>query len=83
MRPITERNWRERQADPETVEALRLDGTPALMARLLVNRGVRDPREARAYLNPALSSLHDPLLLSGMEKSVERLCLAVSRGERV
>ena len=83
MRPITERNWRERQADPETVEALRLDGTPALMARLLVNRGVRDPREARAYLTPALSSLHDPLLLSGMEKSVERLCLAVSRGERV
>ena len=50
MRPITERNWRERQADPETVGALQLDGTPALMARLLANRGVRDPQEARAYL---------------------------------
>ena len=83
MRPITERTWRERQADPEAVEALRLSGIPALLARLLVNRGVADPREARAYLNPALSSLHDPLLLKGMAESVERLCLAITRGERV
>ena len=83
MQPITERNWRERQADPAAVESLKLSGIPALMARLLVNRGVSDPQAARAYLNPALSSLHDPLLLSGMEQSVERLCLAVSRGERV
>jgi len=83
MRPITERNWRERQADPEAVEQLRLSGLSPLVARLLANRGLCDPPSARAYLNPTLSSLHDPLLLSGMETSVERLSLARSRGERV
>jgi single-stranded-DNA-specific exonuclease len=83
MRPITERNWRERQADPESVAQLTLSGIPPLMARLLANRGVCDPQAAKAYLNPTLASLHDPLLLSGMEASVERLCLAHSRGERV
>ena len=83
MQPITERSWRQRQADPQAVEALRISGLPDLLARLLANRGVCDPQAARAYLNPVLASLSDPFLLSGMEEGVERLCLAVSRGERV
>lgn len=83
LQPITERTWRIRQADPEVVEKLSLSGFPALLARLLANRGVCEPQAASAYLNPTLSTLHDPLLLTGMEASVERLCLAASRGERV
>ena len=83
MQPIIERNWRQRQADPQAVEALRLSGLPALLARLLANRGVCDPQAAQAYLNPVLASLNDPFLLSGMEEGVERLRLAISRGERV
>jgi single-stranded-DNA-specific exonuclease len=83
MQPITERNWRQRQADPEALEALRLSGLSDLLARLLANRGVCDPQAAQAYLNPVLASLNDPFLLSGMEEGVERLCLAISRGERV
>lgn len=72
-----------READPEAVQSLRLSGIPALLARLLANRGVCEPQGALAYLNPTLSTLHDPLLLSGMQEGVERLCLALSRGERV
>ena len=83
MQPITQRNWRERQADVDAVEGLLLSGVPALLARLLANRGICDPQEASAYLTPTLSTLHDPMLLSGMGKSVDRLCLALSRGERV
>jgi single-stranded-DNA-specific exonuclease len=83
MQPITERTWRARQADPDIVERLSLSGVPALFARLLANRGVSGPGEAEAYLNPALSSLHDPLLFSGMEKAVERICRAASLGERI
>jgi len=72
-----------RQADPELVEALSRSGVPSLLARLLANRGLAEPQAATAYLNPTLSTLHDPLLLSGMEAAVDRLCLALSRGERV
>jgi single-stranded-DNA-specific exonuclease len=53
------------------------------MARLLANRGQSEPEAARSYLNPTLANLHDPFLLSGMERAVERLCLAVVRGEKV
>jgi single-stranded-DNA-specific exonuclease len=83
MQPITQRRWREREADATAVERLACSGVPALLARLLVNRGICDPQEASAYLNPTLSTLKDPMLLSGMEKSVQRLCLALSCGERV
>ena len=83
MQPITERSWRERQSSAEAVEGLASSGVPALLARLLANRGIDDPPQALAYLSPTLSTLHDPLLLKGMEASVERLCLARSRGERV
>lgn len=83
MKPICQRRWRERQADPQVVETLSGAGIPKLLARLLVNRGICDPKEASGYLTPTLSTLHDPMLLSGMEPAVERLCLALSKGERV
>jgi single-stranded-DNA-specific exonuclease len=83
MQPITNRSWRERQAEAQVVESLVHSGVPALLARLLANRGICEPHAAAAYLNPTLSTLHDPMLLSGMEASVDRLCQALSRGERV
>jgi single-stranded-DNA-specific exonuclease len=83
MQPITERTWRMRAADPGVVENLTRSGVPALLARLIANRGICEPQAASDYLNPTLSTLHDPLLLSGLERAVERLCLALSRGERV
>lgn len=83
MQPVTERTWRQREADGAAVEALSRSGVPPLLARLLVNRGIAEPQAASSYLSPTLSTLHDPLLLSGMEKAVDRLCLALSRGERV
>ena len=83
MQPITQRSWRAREADAEIVETLSLSGVPPLLARLLANRGVCEAQAALAYLNPVLSGLSDPLLLKGMAEAVDRLCLALSRGERV
>ncbi|HOB19698.1 MAG TPA: single-stranded-DNA-specific exonuclease RecJ [Candidatus Atribacteria bacterium] len=52
-------------------------------ARLLVNRGITTPEEARLFLYPALSGLHDPYLLNGMDKAVERVKKAISSGEKI
>ena len=82
MQPIPDRSWRKRQADPETVGRLRDSGVAPLLAELLANRGVCEPQAASAYLDPTLSTLHDPLLMTGMQAGVDRLCLALSRGER-
>jgi len=83
MQPITKRSWRPRRGEPGAAQGISLSGVPPLLAGLLANRGVSDPQAALAYLNPTLSSLSDPLLLKGMEAAVDRLSLALSRGERV
>ncbi|WP_224982489.1 single-stranded-DNA-specific exonuclease RecJ [Geomonas agri] len=83
MKPVTHRSWRAREADAQAVAGLTRSGVTPLLARLLVQRGVTAADEAGAYLNPVLSRLHDPMLLAGMPKAVERLVHALKAGERV
>src|SRR4051812_18477084 len=58
-------------------------GTSPVLARLLLQRGIRTAEEAVAFLNPSLAQLHSPYLMSGMREAVERLCVAIERRERV
>jgi len=59
-----------------------LDVSP-IMARLLVNRGVRDLESGRAFLNPTLSELWDPFLLRDMDAAADRVHRAIRAGERI
>ncbi|HHY82324.1 MAG TPA: single-stranded-DNA-specific exonuclease RecJ [Clostridiales bacterium] len=52
-------------------------------ARLLVNRGVSSPAEARAFLNPSLDQLHDPFDLKGMAEAVHRIRQAINKKEKI
>jgi len=52
-------------------------------ARLLVDRGISDEREAEAFLHPSESMLLDPFLFRDMEKAVFRIRKAIAEGERV
>ena len=54
-----------------------------ISARLLVNRGFTDPREAGAFLFPSLEQLYSPWLLKDMDKAVERIIQAGKRKEKV
>jgi len=62
--------------------ARRLNTSP-LVAQVLVNRGASDPADAEAMLNPKLTDLHDPSLLSGCEAAAKRLARAVADGEKI
>lgn len=70
--------------DPVACEHLRreLDISP-LLARLLVNRGLRSPEAAHQFLHPALDGLHDPMRMAGMCEAVERIQTALTRGEKI
>ncbi|MEX0878475.1 MAG: hypothetical protein WEB59_00925 [Thermoanaerobaculia bacterium] len=58
---------RRRRADPAAVSRLaRAAGVSALLARLLLRRGVETAGGARAYLDPCRGVLHDPSLLAGL-----------------
>lgn len=55
---------------------------PAL-GKLLFERGIRTEQEARHFFRPQLTELHDPFLMDGMHKAVDRLNEAMGRKERV
>ena len=56
---------------------------PQVLAELLVARGVTQPAEAFAFLNPEITHLHDPFLMLGMSEAVARLERAIANREPV
>lgn len=54
-----------------------------LVARLLLARGLGDTAQARAFLSPSLSNLHDPFSMAGMDRAVKRLQEAVASGQPI
>ena len=71
----------EEQATADKLSA-ELDISP-VAARILADRGIRTPAEARAYIRPSLESLHDPFLMRDMSAAVDRLCRAIDNHERI
>ncbi len=54
-----------------------------VIARLLVQRGIKTFDEAKKFFRPRLSDLHDPFLMKDMDKAVERLEMAIANKEKV
>jgi single-stranded-DNA-specific exonuclease len=76
--------WLLKSFDKSSAAALRDSlGIPAIVAQLLVQRGVSDVEAARTFLNPSLTQLHSPYLMLGMQKAVERLATAISSKEEM
>jgi single-stranded-DNA-specific exonuclease len=76
--------WEDVPADErrvsETAAAL---AVPAVIARLLVQRGFDDLERAHRFLHPAIDQLHDPFLLQDMRPAVHRILAAVAQGEAI
>ena len=79
--------WQTPDANPQLHEAalaLAQDiGMSPVMGRLLLQRGVTTPAEARRFFRPQLTELHDPFLYKDMDVAVERLNQALGRKERI
>ena len=76
--------WPEAEKDQGPVLDLagELNIAPAL-ARLLLNRGISNPGQARAFLSPEVNQMHSSLLMSGMKQAVERILKAIELGEKI
>jgi len=76
--------WRMKPVDEQAAARLAAElEIPPPIARILVNRKMADAESARKFLHGSIDDLHDPFLLSGMEKAVERILQAVGRGEKI
>jgi len=76
--------WSVQEADEaasaKLAEAL---GIPLLLARLLTVRGLSDEEQAAAFLFGGTDLIHDPFLLDGMDRAVERIRRAIDSGEKI
>ncbi|OGL41759.1 MAG: single-stranded-DNA-specific exonuclease RecJ [Candidatus Schekmanbacteria bacterium RIFCSPHIGHO2_02_FULL_38_11] len=54
-----------------------------ITAQVLINRGITNIREADFFLNGNFNSMHDPFLMKGMDRAVERVLRAKRDNEKV
>ncbi|WP_419213056.1 single-stranded-DNA-specific exonuclease RecJ [Maribacter sp. X9] len=58
-------------------------GVDALVAQLLLQRGISTFEEAKQFFRPRLSDLHDPFLMKDMDVAVRRIEDAIAKGENI
>ena len=70
--------------DPEIVSHLqKVLGVGKPIASLLAQRGISTFEEAKKFFRPSLEDLHDPFLMQDMEVAVNRVQLALEKGENI
>lgn len=52
-------------------------------SQILINRGIKDPSSAEAFLKPRLSHLKDPLEIPELKTAAQRVLLARERKEKI
>lgn len=78
------KRWRIHPHDGDHIDRLQQSaGVSAVVAQLLICRGIRDGVSAREFLDPKLADLRDPSLLPDCCAAAERLHQAVADGRRI
>jgi single-stranded-DNA-specific exonuclease len=78
------KRWRIASYDASSVAALeRAAGIPAVVAQLLIGRGISCPDVARQFLDAKLGGLRHPELLPGAVEAAEVLHQAIRDGRRI
>ena len=84
LRSMPRQRWSFVEPHPAEATALaKAARLPQVLAELLVARGIVQPADAFAFLNPELGHLHDPFLMLGMDAAVARLERAIAAREPV
>lgn len=78
------KRWQVAQYDPSMVAALeRAAGIPTVVAQLLLSRGIRNPDDAKSFLDPKLTGLRDPAELPGTAEAAEILFEAIQSHQKI
>ena len=68
------------QGSPQLAKSLKVS---TLLAQLLINRDITDPRKANVFLRPKLTELIDPAEMPGIKPAVDRIKWAVKNKEKI
>jgi len=78
------RQWQTVERDAAAVRALAdALSIPGSLAGILCGRALQDPDQARAFLNPRLSEMSDPLLMTGMQVAADRVLRALTGKQKI
>ena len=78
------KQWRIFPHDADRIARLeKMAEIPAVVAQLLVCRGILDAGDARQFLDAKLAHLRDPELLPGMTNAADRIHAATQAGRRI
>ena len=82
---LVEKKWILKEGfDESTVRQLSSElGVDPVLSQLLVQRGVHTFEQARSFFRPNLNDLHDPFLMTDMDKAVERVRKAIELKEKI
>ncbi|SEM31958.1 exonuclease RecJ [bacterium A37T11] len=80
-----QKRWiQQPEADVGKVTALsEALGVNAIIARLLVNRGIESFDDAHRFFRPQLAALHDPFEMKDMQAAVNRIGEAIAAKEKI
>ncbi|MBE3097432.1 MAG: single-stranded-DNA-specific exonuclease RecJ [Planctomycetes bacterium] len=77
------KQWTIKPPFPDAEKLAQAIGIPAIIARILGQRGLETPEQARAFLKPDLSQLHDPAAMPGLIQAADRLVAAARAAEPI
>jgi single-stranded-DNA-specific exonuclease len=83
MNPSTQREWIEPESPDIPDEVLVACEDDALIASILVNRGLTDPAQIRAFLDPEQYQHAPPEALPDLAQASELLQRAIASGQRI
>jgi len=80
-----EKRWvlKNKGREDEIDHLVEVLGVTPVLANLLVQRDVHEFDQAKAFFRPQLEDLHDPFLMSDMNRAVERIGQAVQNKEKI
>ena len=58
-------------------------GVSPIISEILTSRNIANSTEARKYLTPSLTDLHNPFLMQGVKEGVSRVIKAIYAGEKI
>src|SRR4051794_14732591 len=83
-RSAARKAWRLLPHDPAAIDSLsRALRVSPIVAQLLLNRQITDPKIAERFLQCPLTGLHEPELLPGMGEAVSRICRAIKDKKKI
>lgn len=85
MQKQMEKRWSSKPVDLKVAEELSTNTKlPFSVCKLLVSLGITSPKQAKEFLKPDFKSqLHDPFLMTDMQKAVDRINRAIDNKEKI